>query len=556
MTPDDAPAGDRLSGDDDGFVAVWFALLLLVLLAFAGVGIDVANWWFTAQRAQRAADAAALGGVVFLPGDPVTAASTAVDISGRNGYRNGVNASVVATQEPNPTRLRVKVTTVVDNYFVGLVAADRQTISRQAVADFQGPVPMGSPENRLGNDPDQPAAALPQMWLNLAARGANKANGDRYQSTGCGVAAYQCSGTNNEYSPNGYFFTVRVSAIGSGPLTFQAFDPVYATVGDNCDVNLPTAAQATALKNTGRSEYADAPTRYATGSTGAAAPFCTGDNSVGGTGMISTFIVRAPDNTPWSNTDNPVVSTASCQPRQYGAWDQAVYPLLSPSSPTYNPTFASQFRRWVTYCQIPAGTVVRGDYIVQVRSNALSGSPLVASSPSTGGHNRFSMRAGFGTTTLSGTGVSLFATGRLPIYMNATGSDTRFFVARIPPSTAGRTLHLEFFDVGDAAAAGSITILRPLSYGESAFPSCRFKRDNSVAVNTAPCTLTGVSAAGGYNGRLVTADIPLATNYTCNMANALDCWVKIRFTYPSGTSVQDTTTWAANVVGDPVRLVE
>lgn len=54
----------------------------------------------------------------------------------------------------------------------------------------------------------------------------------------------------------------------------------------------------------------------------------------------------------------------------------------------------------------------------------------------------------------------------------------------------------------------------------------------------------------------MTADIPLATNDPGDMANAPDCRVDIRFTSPSGTSVQDTTTWAANVVGDPVRLVE
>jgi hypothetical protein len=53
----------------------------------------------------------------------------------------------------------------------------------------------------------------------------------------------------------------------------------------------------------------------------------------------------------------------------------------------------------------------------------------------------------------------------------------------------------------------------------------------------------------------VTADIPLATNDPGDMANA-GCRVEIRFTSPSGTSVQDTTPWAANVVGDPVRLVE
>ncbi len=48
---------------------VWLALLLLVLLAFCGFGIDVANWWYIGQKEQRAADAAALAGSIYMPND-------------------------------------------------------------------------------------------------------------------------------------------------------------------------------------------------------------------------------------------------------------------------------------------------------------------------------------------------------------------------------------------------------------------------------------------------------------------------------------------------------
>ena len=46
---------------------VWFALSLTVLCGMAGFATDLAYWYLTASRAQNAADAAALGGVVFLP---------------------------------------------------------------------------------------------------------------------------------------------------------------------------------------------------------------------------------------------------------------------------------------------------------------------------------------------------------------------------------------------------------------------------------------------------------------------------------------------------------
>ena len=150
-----ADVAESMNGDDGGFVIVWMALMLLVLLAFCGFGIDVANWWFVGQKEQRAADAAALAGSVYLPNDFPTGRAQAIFVAAQNGYKNGVNATVVATQEPQPSRIRVTVTSTVTNFFAGLVGYNTETISRDAVADFQGPVPMGSPTSGLRPDPDE-----------------------------------------------------------------------------------------------------------------------------------------------------------------------------------------------------------------------------------------------------------------------------------------------------------------------------------------------------------------------------------------------------------------
>ena len=45
------------------------ALLMLPLLAFAGFAVDIGYWYTHANRMQRAADAAALAGVVWMPND-------------------------------------------------------------------------------------------------------------------------------------------------------------------------------------------------------------------------------------------------------------------------------------------------------------------------------------------------------------------------------------------------------------------------------------------------------------------------------------------------------
>ena len=49
---------------------IWFALTLSLLLAFAGFAVDFWHWDNEGARMQKAADAAALGGAVFMPENP------------------------------------------------------------------------------------------------------------------------------------------------------------------------------------------------------------------------------------------------------------------------------------------------------------------------------------------------------------------------------------------------------------------------------------------------------------------------------------------------------
>jgi hypothetical protein len=68
------------------------------------------------------------------------------------------------------------------------------------------------------------------------------------------------------------------------------------------------------------------------------------------------------------------------------------------------------------------------------------------------------------------------------------------------------------------------------------------------------CQVSGID--GNYNGHLVTADIKVPDTYDCDTASATGCWTKIKMTYTAGAVANDTTTWAAKIIGDPVRLIE
>ena len=575
-----------------GVVLAFLALVLFTLIVMAGFTIDVANWWWTGQKLQKTADAAALGGVVYLPDDLDEAIIAADEISERNGYTNGTNATIEAETADRPTRLRVTVETEVDNFFASIIGLESTSITRTAVADYAGSVPMGSPASYLGNDPElgqTEPARLQQLWLNIAGRAATKISGDRYTAGRCttgGESVFQCPGTlgpNSEYlmdksstTNEGYRFSVVVDALQAGrPLDIQIYDPAFIFTGDTCGSNLPSDAENATLQSTYSNHatfgtfYNDAVTRYEnSGNT-----FCTGDQSITSADMNTAYIVRRPDDTPWNDLDNDVIDTATCQPTNYRPINAAVYPYLNPN-PTattyashYNTTTGSyvrnNFHRWVTVCSIPAGSVEVGEYILQIRTNHQVGTEETFSSAvNTGGHNRFSIRAGFPVSAggvPNGSGIKVHATGKLPIYVNAgTDSTPNFYLARITPTAANRTLRLEFYDIGDVGGTNASVNLQvvppPDANVGSTFSDCTFQRDNSTAVTSSNCTFTGMTS-GNYNGRMVSLSIPIPGNYDCDFGDDGGCWIRVRLSFNNATPT-DTTTWSASIDGDPVRLIE
>jgi len=109
----------RLSRDDRGQTLVVVALLLTMLLGFVGLAVDVAWYELNLIRMQRAADAAALAGVVYLPGNPTAANNAALAEATQNGYTNGAaGVSVVSQPDPiNNKMLGVTIQATVQTYF-------------------------------------------------------------------------------------------------------------------------------------------------------------------------------------------------------------------------------------------------------------------------------------------------------------------------------------------------------------------------------------------------------------------------------------------------------
>jgi hypothetical protein len=576
--PDGAP-------DEGGFVLVWFALMLTVLMGMAAFSVDVGNWYHVRSREQKAADAAALAAAVHWPGDKATGTSEAIAIAGRNGFPAGE----VTVNDLGGARVEVKITRDVKNFFGNFLGVDTTRISRRAVGEYQATIPLGSPANTYGDEPVQngenrwsnfytTASGQPQFWGNIFGPRSIKSNGDAHQAKVCGVAMLCNAPDNNlDYFTNGYTYIARVGAQPSGTNKFaiEVFDPAFVNVGDTCtDANLTNGAPHSAQDPGGN------PPRYASGSS---STYCSGDQLFSGSGQdgnppTTTFMLRAPDNTPWDYLDNPLIMSGSCNSddRQFAGYNGSIASLLSTNPlESYvtksNPAgaaahFKDHFRKWFRICEIPSGSVVPGDYVIQIRTNLALGNP--ATTPvaldAGSGANRFSVRAAWlsSTDAPNATDVSIFASNSMSLYANDVAANTQFFLARVLPGSAGRTLRLKFFDTGDASQPGDIQVLppatAPLDKGGT-FSGCTVERPRGVAggpVATAGgCKVTRLFS-GTDNGKWNDVFVPIPSDYTCDEGSNFGCWLKLKFTYPAGTVVNDTTTWEASLDGAPVRLVE
>ncbi|MDB5059999.1 MAG: putative Flp pilus-assembly TadE/G-like/putative Tad-like Flp pilus-assembly [Chloroflexi bacterium] len=146
-----------------GQIVVIFALMLVVLLAMAGLAIDVAHARSVAEDAQRAADAGALAGVAYLPGDVSTAQTRAGALSASNGFSatnsNGpclsTPGTVCISYAPDALNrvLGETITVRVQTSFLHLLGVSAITVVRSAKASYDDPIALGAPDHMLGFAP-------------------------------------------------------------------------------------------------------------------------------------------------------------------------------------------------------------------------------------------------------------------------------------------------------------------------------------------------------------------------------------------------------------------
>ena len=151
------------------------------------------------------------------------------------------------------------------------------------------------------------------------------------------------------------------------------------------------------------------------------------------------------------------------------------------------------------------------------------------------GNNRFALRI-LGSQRGA---VSVSGWDTMSIYANYTGASSTFNLVRVIPAAASKNLLIDFYDVGDASDAGTITVLPPLdSNMVTPITGCTGGGVKSGALSG--CKLTGVSSGSGWNGKAQTIKVPIPNTYTCNSTQPGGCWFRLQVSFPAGVS--DTTT--------------
>ena len=191
---------------------VIFAGAMLLFATLSAAVIDLSWYWTNNLRMQRAADAAALAGVVWLPGNPAQAIATARAEAVKNGYTNGVGGFTV-TPVPDPAndrRLLVNITGPIGTYFARVVGITSFRASRDAKADFVLPVPMGSPQQWYGvgnyevfspgpprvTGPNRPTGTSGTTWT-------NPTRAYTYNAPGATAYATNATGASQQYTTFG-----------------------------------------------------------------------------------------------------------------------------------------------------------------------------------------------------------------------------------------------------------------------------------------------------------------------------------------------------------------
>lgn len=493
--------------DDRGIVMPLLGLLLSVLMIFAALSVDVGSWYARAAAIQRAADASALAGVVWMP-DITTARSVARDASARNGFVHGKDDITVQVNPVpgNAHQLQVVIDDGSVNQYFSKAVIRRQKVGRSATAEYVMPVPLGSPKNSFGSGDLLSGDDRENFWAAVSGWCSGRENGDlrlpHYDQTYQG--GFTCNGLSNNrtYDPGGYMYAIGLRQAPAQAVHIEVFDPGYnPNNGSSNDSKL----------------------------------------SSGTISVTTTYVVYGVDNTPLDPYDNPELYRRTFTSNNGVGADQWVtlYTINSPQAGQY-------YLRIFTQANEPNS---QGSNSFGLRARV--GNVYTSCSTITGEKNFLAACP------------QVHGVDAISIFANEQGSEADFFLAEVDAVHAGKTMELELFDPGEGAS--SIEVLDPkgkaveFTWKTACNPptppagGCSGAGKSLDVSGSGPQPYSNLGSSSRFSDRTVLLSIQLRTDYAKEYKEKK--WWKIR--YKTGSDrVTDRTTWSVNIIGDPVHLVD
>lgn len=526
------PRNNAFDRDQRGQTIVITALMITVLLGFFGLVADVGWLQVNIVRAQRAADAAALAGAPYLPGNVAGAILAARNEATKNGFTQGVNgATVVPAQDGvNPNQMNVTVSATVGTFMARLFGVNSFPTSRVARAEFILPVPMGSPLAYYGiyklctngatctavNDPSGTALVSQGFWGAVITYGGNRGNGDLYSTHNNGGA-----GLNSYYDATGYQYIIDFPTGTTGGLV-RIFDAPFCATGKN------TGAGAQQLG--------------------------TGDHWIGGDLPVTTqYTLWNTNGTPYDTTDDISIATDGGlftnldgvdYTAAYGG-DRTYGGSVNNGNYTNQPNCAANPYHnawWTINAGSPIG--VGGQYRLQVQTNS-------ANNNTTNAENMFGIMA---TTTSAGTAPHVYGQSRMCDYVNVVAGTQLFYLAQIAAVHAGKTLQITVHDPGDVGGNATLKFKVP---GAAGYSDATFSWTASGGGSGNNVTSLQVANGGSsqFDNQIITILIPIAAGYTAPVppGEPGPGWWKVEYNVTGAGN--DTATWSVTIRGNPVHLI-
>jgi len=186
-----------------GQAIVLVALMIIVIIGAVGLAVDGGISYYYNASAERAAAAAALSGVVFMPAQfspaqaiPALSGNDATDRALVAAKRNGFdpadvadNVAVNVAAVPGASnKLSVTVSRTVNTFFMQVLGLTSYTVSRTAIATYLPPLKLGQPGGSVGSTVSQLGTANNFYFLRTEGWATDRGQGDAYTpntNSGC-----------------------------------------------------------------------------------------------------------------------------------------------------------------------------------------------------------------------------------------------------------------------------------------------------------------------------------------------------------------------------------